>query len=103
MQTLHSEIEQGLIQGILLDSKIEGQFGGTGVSLPWRDLDFQAILTRIKKTKLPVILAGGLNPQNIEEAIQLTHPFAVDVSSGVEQEGRKDRELIFQFIQKVKI
>lgn len=101
-QLLHTEITQGLIQGILLDSTIEGQSGGTGVSLPWEDLHFQTILTAIKKTQLPIILAGGLNPENIQKAIRLTQPYGVDVSSGVERAGHKDRDLIFQFTRSAK-
>lgn len=101
-QLLQTEITHGLIQGILLDSTIDGQSGGTGVSLPWEDLHFQAILIEIKKTHLPIILAGGLNPENIQEAIRLTQPYGVDVSSGVERAGHKDRDLIFQFTRTVK-
>lgn len=102
LENLDREIEKGLIQVILLDSKLEGQLGGTGVSLPWEDSHFQKLLIKIKNAGLPVILAGGLNPQNVLKAIELTQPFAVDVSSGVEREGQKDRELIFKFIQAVK-
>lgn len=99
---LASEFKQGLIQGVLLDSNIQGQTGGTGIPLPWEDTHFQAILGSIKATGCPVLLAGGLNPDNIQEAVQLTHPYGVDVSSGVEEDGRKNRNLIFRFVQSVK-
>lgn len=99
---LASEFKQGLIQGVLLDSANQGQTGGTGIPLPWEDTHFQTILDAIKATGCPVLLAGGLNPDNIQEAIQLTHPYGVDVSSGVEEDGRKNRNLVFRFVQSVK-
>lgn len=102
LETLLAESSQGLIQGILLDSTVQGHSGGTGVSLPWKDTRFQAILTQLKKVGSPVLLAGGLNPENIQEAIRLTQPYGVDVSSGVERNGHKDSELILRFIESVK-
>ncbi|MFA5931521.1 MAG: phosphoribosylanthranilate isomerase [archaeon] len=63
---------------ILLDSKKEGLFGGTGTTHNWI-LSKKIILT----TKIPIILAGGLNPKNVKKAIQKTHPFAVDAESGL--------------------
>jgi phosphoribosylanthranilate isomerase len=81
------------VEGILVDSYQPGQFGGTGLAINWK------ILTGISKKK-PVILSGGLTPQNVEEAIKTVSPYAVDVSSGVEKEpGKKDREKMKQFIQ----
>ena len=51
----------------------------------------------------PLILAGGLTPENVYEAIQVVHPFAVDVSTGVEKEpGKKDHEKILSFIRESK-
>jgi phosphoribosylanthranilate isomerase len=70
--------------------------GGSGKSFDWTLLD---------ELKIPlekVILAGGLNEENIALAILLVEPFAVDVSSGVEIDGRKDSTLIANFIEKVK-
>jgi phosphoribosylanthranilate isomerase len=46
----------------------------------------------------PIVLAGGLNPGNVVDAIMAVHPFAVDVSSGVETGGRKSMDLVEQFI-----
>lgn len=90
------------LQGILLDSTHQGQIGGTGVPLPWQDLQFQGILREVKETGYPVILAGGLNPENILKAIEDTRPYGVDVSSGVERNGHKDRQLIQQFVSSAK-
>lgn len=50
----------------------------------------------------PYFLAGGLNPQNVAEAIQRLHPYAVDVSSGIETDGSKDREKIAAFVTAVR-
>jgi phosphoribosylanthranilate isomerase len=81
------------VEGILIDSYQPGQFGGTGMAINWK------ILKGISKNR-PVILSGGLTPQNVEEAIETVSPYAVDVSSGVEKEpGKKDREKMKQFIQ----
>lgn len=90
------------LHGILLDSNHQGHTGGTGIPLPWQDSHFQDFLREMKKTGYPVILAGGLNPENISDAIRQTNPYGVDVSSGVESHGRKDRELIQKFISRAK-
>ncbi|WEV49292.1 phosphoribosylanthranilate isomerase [Acinetobacter sp. ESL0695] len=78
---------------ILLDAWHPELKGGTGLQFDWSqfpDLD------------IPLILAGGLTPENITEAIQMTHPFAVDVSGGVEaSKGIKDHQLIEKFMQGV--
>ena len=50
----------------------------------------------------PYFLAGGLNPQNVTEAIRQLHPYAVDVSSGIETDGSKDREKIAAFVTAVR-
>ena len=81
----------------LLDSFVTGQRGGTGVTFNW-DLAVHAC-----SLGTPVILAGGLNPDNIERAVQQVQPFGVDVSSGVESvPGKKDAGLIATFIQRAR-
>ena len=50
----------------------------------------------------PIILAGGLNAENVKEALSTIHPYCVDVSSGVETDGKKDGVKILEFIQKVR-
>jgi phosphoribosylanthranilate isomerase len=68
----------------LLDTYREGQRGGTGETFDWR------MLSR-RSTDVPLIMSGGLNPDNVAEAIAATDPFAVDVASGVESSpGVKD-------------
>jgi phosphoribosylanthranilate isomerase len=55
-----------------------------------------------EQNQIPVIIAGGLNPENISEAIASCHPFGVDVSSGVETDGRKEESKIAKFVSRAK-
>ena len=78
---------------ILLDAHVEGKSGGTGQTFDW-DLAIQA-----KSLGKPIILAGGLTPENVAEAVRKVRPYAVDVSSGVESSpGKKDHDKIREFI-----
>jgi len=88
-----------LYNSILLDSKVGNSQGGTGVTHDW-NLS-RNIVNSIYST--PVILAGGLNVDNVERAIDTVKPYAVDVSSGVESRiGIKDHDKIKLFIEKAK-
>ena len=80
--------------GILLDSYEAGVPGGTGQTFDW-----QRVPDEIKQS---IILAGGLNPQNVATAIELLRPYAVDVSGGVEAaKGIKDKDKMTAFINEV--
>lgn len=87
----------GAADAILLDTLKNGKLGGTGAVHDW---SVSAILAR--DLRVPVILAGGLNPSNVGEAIRTVKPYAVDVSSGVEIAGRKEREKIESFVREVR-
>ena len=79
---------------IILDTYHKGVGGGTGQSFDWSLIP--------DDIPLPVILAGGLNPENVASAIETVKPYAVDVSSGVESEPAiKDHKIIEQFIKEV--
>jgi phosphoribosylanthranilate isomerase len=80
----------------LIDGRASGQYGGTGQTAPWHLLaDF--------RPSAPLILAGGLTPENVAEAIRMVRPWAVDVASGVETApGRKDEEKMRRFIGNVR-
>ncbi|WP_265938429.1 phosphoribosylanthranilate isomerase [Bacillus thuringiensis] len=82
---------------ILFDSPKEKFHGGNGKTFSWELLGHMP-----KELQKKTILAGGLNALNIEEAIRTVRPYMVDVSSGVEIEGKKDVEKIKQFIIKAK-
>jgi len=80
----------------LLDSYVPGHRGGTGAQFNWR------LAAMASRPDRPVVLAGGLRPDNVADAVRTVRPHAVDVSSGVEVEpGRKDPNLVRAFIQAV--
>jgi len=79
----------------LLDSQVEGKYGGTGLTFDWK-------LAQQVAKRFPTIIAGGLNPENVAQAIELAAPWGVDVSSGVEVGGVKDIAKIKAFIEAVK-
>lgn len=77
---------------VLFDAYAPGQRGGTGISFDWG-------MFEENRPEFPFVLAGGLNPDNVCEAIRIAKPWGVDVSSGVEIDGRKDSKLIADFIR----
>jgi len=81
---------------VLFDGHAAGQYGGTSQTAPWQ-------LLAGYRPSVPVILAGGLAPDNVAQAIRIVRPYAVDVSSGVESApGRKDPEKLRRFIEAVR-
>ena len=81
---------------VLLDSSGPGEFGGSGRTFPWE------LARRFIEANphLQVILAGGLTPENIAEAVRTVRPFGVDVTTGIEASaGRKDYDLLRAFIR----
>ncbi len=84
------------VDAILLDGYHPTSYGGEGAVFPW----VWAKESNINNKSL--IIAGGLSESNIEEVINLLHPMAVDISSAVETNGKKDRYKIERFIRKVR-
>ncbi|MFT7684782.1 MAG: phosphoribosylanthranilate isomerase [Candidatus Azotimanducaceae bacterium] len=81
-------------KGILVDTLVKGKYGGTGAALNWDN---------VPKVSKPIILAGGLIPENVSMAISKVRPYSVDVSSGVESSaGIKDKNKIELFMNAVK-
>lgn len=79
---------------LIVDAHVPGSYGGTGTLADWSRA---ADLART----YPLMLAGGLNPTNVAQAIKQVRPWGVDVSSGVERDGTKDVHLIESFIRAV--
>ncbi len=80
---------------LLLDPYVEGAYGGAGVTLDW---DVAAVVAKEQS----LMLAGDLRPDNVARAVATVHPWAVDVSSGVETDGLKDVAKIRAFIKTAK-
>jgi phosphoribosylanthranilate isomerase len=78
---------------VLLDTRAEGQYGGTGLTYPW---------PAVRAVAAEAFLAGGLTPDNVALAIQAASPWAVDVSTGVERGRVKDPALVRAFISEVR-
>lgn len=91
------DLERFHVDFHLLDAKGDGSMrGGTGSTFDWG-------LLKERRSRVPLILSGGLAPENVAEAIATVHPFAVDVASGVEQApGRKDEDRMRSFFDAVR-
>lgn len=82
---------------ILVDAAVHGQYGGTGKQANWN------LAARVKNLGKKIILAGGLNPENVQVAIATVQPFMVDAAGGIEKRaGVKDLKKMEEFIQKAK-
>ena len=89
----------GIFNSVLIDTAGDDGVGGTGLTHNWN------LSRRIREViyPVPLILAGGLSPENVDEAIHRVRPYGVDVSSGVERSPRiKDHEKMFEFVAKAK-
>ena len=84
--TLIEELAEAGVARIVLDTRVKGEMGGTGVTCDW-----PTAAAIIKDSALPIMLAGGLGPDNVVEAIDATGATGVDMATGVERTaGRKD-------------
>ena len=98
--TLISQRSRDNIFALLIDAPKNGLPGGTGEKFDWQKA--QGMVESLG-FMVPVIVAGGLKPDNVGEALGLFHPFGVDVSSGVEAKpGKKDPEKVRAFVQAVR-
>ncbi len=80
---------------LMLDTRVDGLAGGSGRAFDWD-------LAKGLSDRFPLILSGGLVPENVTQALEIVRPFGVDVSSGVETGGQKDPEKIRKFIEQVR-
>jgi phosphoribosylanthranilate isomerase len=96
-KTINNLKNQELLDAILLDSKTDTKSGGSGTVHNW-----EISKTIMNNVDIPVILAGGLNPDNVREAVQTVSPYAVDVASGVETNNTKDVDKIHRFVHEAR-
>lgn len=90
------DLDRYPVRAFLLDVKDDVLFGGTGKTFDWN-------LAQNIDRKRPIILAGGLRPDNVQAAIRTVQPYAVDVCSGVEREpGKKDPAKLVEFMHEVR-
>ena len=88
---------QGNVKALLLDTYAKDKAGGTGTTFDWQ------LAVKIKELGMPIILAGGLGPLNIEDAVRTVRPYGVDVNSGVEQSpGKKSHKLMKDLMRKLR-
>ncbi len=86
-----------LVDGILLDSSAYGKIGGTGAAHDW-----SVSRAVVEAVDVPVVLAGGLNPDNVRDAVEEVSPYAIDTASGIETDGMKDEKKICRFIKEAR-
>ena len=89
------EMKRFDVDGFLLDTASNGTYGGTGRTFDWSLIDD-------KSTEVPIILSGGLRPENVLSAVETVRPSAIDVNSGVESKpGVKDHEKIHRLVNQL--
>ncbi len=88
-------VRPGFAIALLLDSAHGPYRGGSGVTFDWE-------VARQVSSRMPLLLAGGLTPENVGEALRVVQPWGVDVSSGTERDGRKDHDLVRAFVEAVR-
>jgi phosphoribosylanthranilate isomerase len=90
-----AEVEPGFALALLLDAAHGPYRGGGGKPFDWE-------VARLVSQRIPMFLAGGLTPENVGDAIRAVQPWAVDVSSGTETDGRKDHDRVRAFVRAVR-
>jgi len=94
-------IPEGFLDTFLIDSGDLRQPGGTGHTFDWKKA--RALAEGMRKNGLKLVVAGGLTPENVGEAIEILRPWGVDVASGVEaRPGKKDAEKVLAFVKAVR-
>ncbi len=89
--------DRDIVDGILLDSSAAGKVGGTGAVHDW-----SVSRAVVEAVDIPVILAGGLTPDNVRDAVKSVLPYAVDTASGIETDGMKDEKKICEFVRETR-
>jgi len=87
---------RGVVKGAVLDTYHSVKMGGTGETFDWK------LAVKARKYGIPIILSGGLTPDNVQQAVRMVKPYAVDVNSGVENRpGQKDAVLVEQMMNRI--
>jgi phosphoribosylanthranilate isomerase len=96
LEAIKAHVAARQLGAVMIDARVPGEYGGTGTTAPW------SLLAGFDPG-VPVILAGGLTPENVAEAMSTVRPWGVDVASGVESSpGRKDAEKMRWFVEAVR-
>lgn len=95
---------EGVWDAVLVDTKVSGKAGGTGVAFDWTEAARTVFSgNSAAHGGLPLVAAGGLRPENVAEAVRMLRPWGVDVASGVERSaGVKDRERVREFVKQAR-
>ena len=95
-ESVYPFLKSALSPAMLVDAAVKGVYGGSGVAADW------SAAAELAK-KYPLLLAGGLTPENVADAVRQVKPWGVDVASGVESfPGEKDAAKMIQFVKEVK-
>lgn len=97
-RAMHEALRPGFHHVVLFDTAMGSASGGTGAAFPWA----HAPALATSDVRMPFLLAGGLTPANVAEAVQQSHAWGVDTSSGVETNGEKDAALIATYVHNAK-
>ncbi|MFD1020708.1 phosphoribosylanthranilate isomerase [Thalassobacillus hwangdonensis] len=92
------ELFRGTVDGYVIDAKVKGAHGGTGVTFDWEAVP--AYVKTAKEQQVPCLIAGGITPANVAEVLAF-HPDGVDVSSGTETNEAKDETKIYTLVKEV--
>ncbi|MCA8985244.1 MAG: phosphoribosylanthranilate isomerase [Planctomycetaceae bacterium] len=103
LQPLRQSLEEFAARGVkpfacLIDARVPGMYGGSGETVDWPRLASEYDTQNFP----PLILAGGLNAENVAEAVRTVNPWGIDVASGVETAGRKDPRKCQQFLEQAR-
>ncbi len=94
----HMEDYQSAVDGYIIDTKVKGKWGGTGISFDWNAIP--SYVEKAEKLQKSCFIAGGIKPVNIKKCLTYK-PSGIDLSSGVEENGRKSPRLINDLIERM--
>lgn len=93
------KLYEGVVDGYIVDSKVKGAWGGTGLTFDWQEIP--TYVEEAKRQGVPCFIAGGITPENVED-ILIYNPDGIDLSSGIETNGQKDEHKIRILLERLK-